>query len=58
MQLILQTNRNQDMRMNGGRAETDVDYEIGVDDTGRIHALEIQVAPATTLLMCCIILYA
>ncbi|CAL5222937.1 g5372 [Coccomyxa viridis] len=41
-QVRLQTNRNQDMRMNGGRAETDVEYDIGFDDTGRIHALEIQ----------------
>ena len=39
----LATNRNQDMRMNGGRAETEVEYDIGFDDTGRIHALEIQV---------------
>ena len=43
LQVRLQTNRNQDMRMNGGRAETDVEYDIGFDDTGRIHALEIQV---------------
>ena len=31
------------MRMNGGRAETEVEYDIGFDDTGRILALEIQV---------------
>ena len=31
------------MRMNGGRAETEVEYDIGFDDSGRIHALEIQV---------------
>ena len=29
--------------MNAGRAETEVEYDIGFDDTGRIHALEIQV---------------
>ena len=46
LQVRLQTNRNQDMRMNGGRAETDVEYDIGFDDTGRIHALEIQVCAA------------
>lgn len=49
LQVRLQTNRNQDMRMNGGRAETDVEYDIGFDDTGRIHALEIQVVSATTV---------
>lgn len=42
-QVRLQTNRNQDLRMNAGRAETEVEYDIGFDDTGRIHALEIQV---------------
>ena len=29
--------------MNGGRAETDVEYDIGFDDSGKILALEIQV---------------
>lgn len=43
LQVRLQTDRNQDLRMNGGRAETDVEYDIGFDDTGRIDALEIQV---------------
>ena len=43
VQVRLQTNRNQDLRMNAGRAETEVEYDIGFDDTGRIHALEIQV---------------
>ena len=37
------------MRMNGGRAETDVEYDIGFDDTGRIHALEIQVRTSRNL---------
>ena len=46
-QVRLATNRNQDMRMNGGRAETQVEYDIGFDDTGRIHALEIQVTIPT-----------
>ena len=43
LQVRLQTNRNQDLRMNGGRAETDVEYDIGFDDSGKILALEIQV---------------
>ena len=43
VQVRLATNRNQDLRMNGGRAEVEAEYDIGFDNTGRIHALEIQV---------------
>ena len=50
----LATNRNQDMRMNGGRAETEVEYDIGFDDTGRIHALEIQVTLSAALFWSCL----
>ena len=38
------------MRMNGGRAEREVEYDIGFDDSDRIHALEIQVPSRLCLL--------
>ena len=28
--------------MNGGRARIDLEYDIGFDDTGKIHALDLR----------------
>ncbi len=50
MQVRLAVNRNQDFRMNNGRAETEVEYDIGFDADGKIHALEMQVSWARALL--------
>ena len=42
-QVRLAVNRNQDFRMNNGRAAVEVEYDIGFDDSGKILALEMQV---------------
>lgn len=42
-QVRLAVNRNQDFRMNNGRAAVEVEYDIGFDDSGKVLALEMQV---------------
>lgn len=42
-QVRLAVSRNQDFRMNNGRAEVEVEYDIGFDRDGRVRALEMQV---------------
>ncbi|KAK9918869.1 hypothetical protein WJX75_007680 [Coccomyxa subellipsoidea] len=41
-QVRLAVNRNQDFRMNNGRAAVEVEYDIGFDDSGKVLALEMQ----------------
>ncbi|BDA48926.1 probable indole-3-acetaldehyde oxidase [Coccomyxa sp. Obi] len=41
-QVRLAVNRNQDFRMNNGRAAVEVEYDIGFDESGKILALEMQ----------------
>lgn len=33
----MSVNRNQDLRMNAGRPVIDLEYDIGFDDSGKIH---------------------
>lgn len=37
VQVRMSVNRNQDLRMNAGRATIDLEYDIGFDDSGKIH---------------------
>ena len=37
MQVRMSVNRNQDLRMNAGRAAIDLEYDIGFDESGKIH---------------------
>ena len=37
MQVRMSVNRNQDLRMNAGRAAIELEYDIGFDDSGKIH---------------------
>lgn len=39
----MSVSRAQDSRMNGGRARIDLEYDIGFDDSGKIHALNLNV---------------
>eukprot|EP00891_Asterochloris_glomerata_P008497 jgi/Astpho2/8497/Aster-05539 len=41
-QVRLTLNRNTDLRLNGGRSETEVEYSVGFDDSGHISALEVK----------------
>lgn len=38
----MSVNRGQDSRMNGGRARIELEYDIGFDDSGKIHALDLR----------------
>ena len=38
----MSVNRGQDARMNGGRARIELEYNIGFDDSGKIHALDLR----------------
>ena len=38
----MSVNRNQDLRMNAGRATIDLEYDIGFDDSGKIHVSSAQ----------------
>ena len=48
VQVRISVNRNQDLRMNAGRATIDLEYDVGFDDSGKI-----QVGSLCTALACC-----
>ncbi|KAL0029788.1 hypothetical protein WJX77_000034 [Trebouxia sp. C0004] len=41
-QVRMSVNRGQDLRMNGGRARIELEYDVGFDDSGNIHALDLR----------------
>lgn len=42
MQVRMSVNRGQDLRMNGGRARIELEYDVGFDDSGKIQALDLH----------------
>ncbi len=42
VQVRMSVNRGQDLRMNGGRARIELEYDVGFDDSGKIHALDLR----------------
>jgi xanthine dehydrogenase molybdopterin-binding subunit B len=36
-------NRNDDLRLNGGRCYGEVEYNVGFDSSGKISAMEVKV---------------
>ncbi|KAA6423444.1 MAG: Aldehyde oxidase, partial [Trebouxia sp. A1-2] len=41
-QVRMSVNRGQDLRMNGGRARIELEYDVGFDDSGKIQALDLH----------------
>ena len=41
VQVRMSVNRGQDLCMNGGRARIELEYDVGFDDSGKIHALDL-----------------
>ena len=42
VQVRMSVNRGQDLRMNGGRARIELEYDVGFDDSGKIHAVDLR----------------
>ena len=42
VQVRMSVNRGQDLRMNGGRARIELEYDVGFDESGKIHALDLR----------------